>query len=167
MVERERIAELFDRYGDDVFRLALSYLGNRADAEDVCQNVFLRLADGEMTLLPGKEKAWLMTCTANACKNHLKSFWRRNVGELEESIPFRTQEERGLYEAVMALPAKYRAVIHLYYFEGYDQGEIGDILRISRTAVQTRMSRARAMLKKELSDDERALSEHDGAGDPV
>ena len=67
----------------------------------------------------------------------------------------------------MTLPAKYRAVIHLYYFEGYDQGEIAEILHISRTAVQTRMSRARAMLKKELSDDERALSEHDGAGEPV
>ena len=166
-MDRENIADLYRQYGDDVFRLALSYLGSRPDAEDICQTVFLKLAAGNVTLLPGREKAWLLTCTANACKNHLKSFWRRNVGELEESIPFRTQEERGLYEAVMALPAKYRAVIHLYYFEGYDQGEIGDILHISRTAVQTRMSRARAMLKKELSDDERTLSEHDGAGDPV
>ena len=166
-MERERVANLFGQYGDDVFRLALSYLGNRPDAEDVCQNVFLKLAGSGVTLLPGKEKAWLLTCTANACKNHLKSFWRRNVGELEESIPFRTEKDRGLYEVVMALPAKYRAVIHLYYFEGYDQGEIGDILHISRTAVQTRMSRARAMLKKELSDDERTLSEHDGAGRSV
>lgn len=163
-MEREQIAELFRQYGDDVFRLALSYLGSRADAEDVCQNVFLKLAAGGVTLLPGKEKAWLLTCAANACKNHLKSFWRRSVGELDESIPFRTQEDRGLYEAVMTLPANYRGVIHLYYFEGYSQGEIAEILHISRTAVQTRMSRARAMLKKELSDDERALSEHDGAG---
>lgn len=166
-MERERVADLFGQYGDDVFRLALSYLGNRPDAEDVCQNIFLKLAGSSVVLLPGKEKAWLLTCTANACKNHLKSFWRRNVGELDESISFRTQEDKGLYEAVMALPAKYRAVIHLYYFEGYDQGEIGDILHISRTAVQTRMSRARAMLKKELSDDERTLSEHDGADSSV
>ena len=166
-MDRERIEELFRQYGDDVFRLALSYLGSRADAEDVAQNVFLKLAAGKTTLLPGREKAWLLTCTSNACKNHLKSFWRRNVGGLDESIPFQTPEDRGLYEAVMTLPAKYRAVIHLYYFEGYDQGEIAEILHISRTAVQTRMSRARAMLKKELSDDERALSEHDGAGEPV
>lgn len=166
-MERERIAHLFRQYGDDVFRLALAYLGNRTDAEDVCQNVFLKLAAGNVILLPDKEKSWLLTCTANACKNHLRSFWRRNVGELDESIPFHTGEDRGLYEAVMALPANYRGVIHLYYFEGYDQGEIAEILHISRTAVQTRMSRARAMLKKELSDDERALSEHDGAGEPV
>lgn len=167
MVDRERIEELFRQYGDDVFRLALSYLGSRADAEDVAQNVFLKLAAGKVTLFPGKEKAWLLTCTANACRSHLKSFWNRNVGELDEALPFRDPEDRGLYEAVMALPPKYRAVIHLYYYEGYDQGEIGEILRISRTAVQTRMSRARTMLKKELSDDERTLSKHDGAGEPV
>lgn len=166
-MERERIAELFRQYGDDVFRLALSYLGNRSDAEDVCQNIFLKLSGGRVTLLPGKEKSWLLTCTANACKNHLKSFWRRNVEELDPSVPFRTQEDRDLYEAVMGLPGKYRAVIHLYYFEGYDQREIGDILHISRTAVQTRMSRARAMLKKELSDDEEPLSRYDGTGDHV
>ncbi len=166
-MEREKVAELFRQYGDDVFRLALSYLGNRPDAEDVCQNVFLRLVGSRVALLPEKEKSWLLTCTANACKNHLKSFWRRNVGELDEAIPFREPSDCDLYEAVMALPGKYRAVIHLYYFEGYDQREIGDILHISRTAVQTRMSRARAMLKKELSDDERTLSKHDGAGHPV
>ena len=66
----------------------------------------------------------------------------------------------------MALPPKYRAVVHLYYWEGYDQGEIADVLRISRTAVQTRMARARAMLKKELSDNEEGIPAHDGAGRP-
>lgn len=166
-MERERVEELFRAHGDDVFRLALSYLGSRPDAEDVCQTVFLRLAEGRAGPMPGKEKAWLLTCTANACKNHLRSFWYRNVGELNESIPFREPEDRALYDAVMALPPKYRAVIHLFYFEGYDQGEIGEILHISLTAVQTRMSRARAMLKKELSEDEGALSKDDGAGQSV
>ena len=143
----EDLAELFRQYGDDVFRLAYSYLGHRADAEDVCQSVFLRLAEGKTTLLPGQ----------------LRPFWRRNVGELDENLPFREDTDRAVWEAVMALPPKYRAVIHLYYWEGFPQGEIGDILHISRTAVQTRMQRARAMLKKELSDDE-GLPAHDGAG---
>lgn len=165
-VERETLTELFRTYADDVYRLAYSYLGNRADAEDVCQSVFLKLADGKTDLWPGREKAWLLTSTANVCKNHLKSFWKRNVGELDETIPFREASERELHEAVLALPPKYRAVIHLYYFEGYDQGEIGDILNLSRTAVQTRMSRARTMLKKELNDDEGTLSGHDGADQP-
>ena len=157
------LADLFRQYGDDVFRLAYSYMGNRADGEDVCQSVFLKLAEGKTVLLPGREKSWLLTCTANLCKSHLRSFWRRNVGELDESLPFRDDTDREVWDAVMALPPKYRAVVHLYYWEGYGQGEIGDILHISRTAVQTRMSRARDMLKKELSDDVR-LSAHDGAG---
>lgn len=162
-MDTEQLADLFRKYGDDVFRLAYSYLGSRADGEDVCQGVFLRLAEGKTTLLPGREKSWLLTCAANLCKSQLRSFWRRNVGELDESVPFRDDTDRELWDAVMALPPKYRAVIHLYYWEGYDQGEIGDILNISRTAVQTRMARARDMLRKELSGGEQLLA-HDGTG---
>ena len=158
-MEREELAELFQTYGTDVFRLAFSYLGSQADAEDVCQSVFLKLAEGR------QEKSWLLTCTANACKSHLRSFWYRNVGELDEAALFRDEEDRAVYAAVKALPPKYRAVVHLYYYEGYDQGEIGEILHISRTAVQTRMSRARAMLKKELNgDDGEEIPAYDGAG---
>lgn len=161
-VDRDRLAELFRRYGDDVYRLAYSYLGSRADAEDICQDVFLKLAGGGITLLPGKEKAWLLTCTANRCKSHLRSFWRRNVGELDESVPFREESDREVWDAVQRLPAKYRVVVHLCYWEGLDQGETGAILGLSRSAVQTRMSRARALLKKELSDDE-GLQAHDAS----
>ncbi len=153
---------LFRAYGNDVFRLAFSYLGNRPEAEDVCQDVFLKLAEGRTRLLPGREKAWLLTCAANACKNRLRSFWRRNVGPLDDTVPFRSREDSDLYRAVAALPPHYRAVIHLYYFEGYDQQEIADILRISRTAVQTRMSRARERLRKELCEDEGTIPAHDG-----
>lgn len=151
-MERDEIERLFDSYADDVFRLAYSYLGNRQDAEDICQNVFLKLTDGKTALSEGKEKPWLLTCTANACKNQLKSFWRKNVGELDDSIVFISPDDKLLHEAVMSLSPKYRAMIYLYYFEGYSQGEIADILSISLTAVQTRMSRAREILKKECSD---------------
>ena len=156
-MDRERVALMLTQYGDDVFRLAMSYLGNRQDAEDICQNVFLKVLNTKHEPLPDKEKAWLLTCTANACKNHLKSFWRKNVGELDETIAFTDSTDQTLYDAVMKLSPKYRVVIHLYYFEGYDQNEISEILHLTRTAVQTRMSRAREMLKKELTDDEGAL----------
>ena len=156
-MDRQQVMRLLGQFGDDVFRLAMSYLGNRQDAEDICQNVFLKALDTRCAPLPGKEKAWLLTCTANACKNHLKSFWKKNVGELDEAVSFTDKTDQTLYDAVMKLPPKYRAVIHLYYFEGYDQNEIGEILNLKRTTVQTRMSRAREMLKKELTDDEGAL----------
>ena len=123
----------------------------------------LKLAEGKAALLPGREKSWLLTCAANLCRSQLRSFWRRNVGELDESVPFKGESDRELWDAVMALPPKYRAVIHLYYWEGYDQGEIAEVLRVSRTAVQTRMARARDMLRKELSGNEQLLA-HDGTG---
>lgn len=163
-MDQKKLAELFRQYGDDVFRLAYSYLGSRADGEDVCQSVFLKLAEGKAVLLPGKEKSWLLSCAANLCRSQLRSFWRRNVGELDENLPFREEPDRAVWAAVQALPPKYRAVVHLYYWEGYDQGEIGDILHLSRTAVQTRMQRARAMLKKELSDNAEGIPAHDGTG---
>ena len=99
----------------------------------------------------GKEKAWLLKCTANACKDHLKSFWRKNVVALDDTITFTGEKERELWDAVNALAPKYRVVVHLYYYEGYTQNEIAEILQISKTVVQTRMSRARNQLKEVLS----------------
>lgn len=109
-MDKDTLAELFRRYGDDVFRLAYSYLGSRADGEDVCQTVFLKLAEGKTALLPGREKAWLLTCAANLCRSQLRSFWRRNVGALDESVPFPEPTGRAVWSAVQALPPKYRAV---------------------------------------------------------
>lgn len=150
-MEKLEVARLYDTYAQDVFRMALSYLQNRQDAEDICQAVFLKLLEKNVMLLPGKEKAWLLTCTANRCKNHLASFWRKNRQELDENMVFSDHRDRELWHTVAALPPKYRAVIHLYYYEGYQQDEIAQILGISRTAVQTRMQRARKLLEKELN----------------
>lgn len=152
-MEREEIARLYERYSQDVYRLALSYLGSCHDAEDICQSVFLQLLHKPTLLQPGKEKTWLLTCTANACKNQLKSFWRRNTQPLEDDRPvFIHDAHWELWEAVQRLKPGYRACIHLYYYEGYSQEQIASILKLSRTAVQTRMQRARALLKKELED---------------
>ena len=150
-MERSEVAQLYELYSQDVFRLALSYLRNRQDAEDICQNVFLRLMNSNTLLMRGKEKAWLLTCTANACKNLLNTFWRRNVQELDESISFADASSQELWTALGVLTPKYRALLHLYYYEGYSQGEIAEILNISRTAVQSRMSRAREQLRKEMN----------------
>ena len=151
-MEKQQVSVLYDTYSKDVYRLALSWLHSTHDAEDILQSVFLKLLDKDITLFPEKEKAWLLTCTANACKNHLRSFWKRNVQPLDEKMVLQTDEDRSLWEAVGKLKPTYRGVIHLYYYEGYDQEEIAQILGISRTAVQTRMQRAREQLKKELNE---------------
>ena len=84
-MEKQEVAKLYDIYAQDVYRLALSYLYHSQDAEDVCHSVFLTLVEKDVTLFPGKEKAWLLKCTANACKNHLKSFWKQHTEELEHA----------------------------------------------------------------------------------
>lgn len=148
-----RLSELFALYGDDVYRFAYSFTRHAADAEDVCQSVFCRLAEGRTELEPGKEKAWLLACTANACKNRFRFLKRWASLPLEAAADVPGEDGRAVLEAVLSLPEKYRVPVHLYYYEGYSQGEIADILGLRLTAVQTRMQRARAMLKEVLSDE--------------
>lgn len=150
-MDKWEVGKLYDTYAQDVYRLSLSYLRNTQDAEDVCHGVFLTLVEKDIALFPGKEKAWLLKAAANACKNHLKSFWKLNREELDDRMVFADDGDRELWAIVGTLPPKYRAVIHLYYYEGYPQDEIARILGITRTAVQTRMQRARNLLEKELN----------------
>ena len=152
-MEQTEVMRLYDAYADDVFRLALSYLHNRQEAEDVCQSVFMKLLCCRRPPQAGREKPYLLTCTANACKDQLRSFRKRRVTQLEDGVAFAEEADRGLWEALQSLKPAHRAVLHLYYYEGYAQDEIANILHLSRTAVQTRMSRARAQLKEVLKDE--------------
>lgn len=147
------IGALFCAYQDSVFRLALSYTCSVQDAEDICQTVFLKLLHAA-NLQPGKEKAWLMQVTANESRNLLRSFWRRNVGSLDEllevTLPLRTSKDSELFAQVMALDTKYRVVLYLYYYEGFSTAEIARLTHSSKTAVTTRLQRARDKLKTNL-----------------
>jgi RNA polymerase sigma-70 factor (ECF subfamily) len=113
----------------------------------------MKLLTRGIRLSPEKEKAFLLTCTANACKDLLRSFWRTHTQPLDDVIIHVTESDKSLWEAIGKLPPKYRVVIHLYYYEGYSQKQIAEILKISRAAVQARMDRARTQLEKELRID--------------
>ena len=166
-MDKQEVSRLFHAYKDDVYRLALSYLCSRQDAEDICQTVFLQLLETDVTLFPGKEKAWLLTCTANRCKSQLRSLRRHRQEPLDEAFVISREEDRQVLAAVMALPPKYRIPIHLFYFEGYSQEQIAGILNLTRTNVQTRMARARAMLRKELTEYDESLFPPDGRSDTL
>ncbi len=99
------------------------------------------------------EKAWLLRVTVNHCKNHLASAWFRKRADLDEGIPALDNAELEVVSAVAALPAKYRAVVHLYYFEGYSTKEIAEILHSRPNTVSSRLSRARALLAKALKEE--------------
>ena len=146
----EADAERFVRtYADLILRLCLSHGLSRADAQDICQELFLKLLAARRTFTSEEhEKAWLLRVTVNHCKNHLASAWFRKRADLDEGIPALDNAELEVVSAVAALPAKYRAVVHLYYFEGYSTKEIAEILHSRPNTVSSRLSRARALLAK-------------------
>ena len=152
---------LAEQYRDRLFAAAFQVCGNAADAEDAAQEALLRyhLSDKEFE---NQEhiRAWLLRVAVNWAKNISRSFWRRNTLPLEEymeTLTFDCQESREIFREVMALPEKYRLVIHLYYYEDYSVEEIGRILGIRVSNVKVRLSRGRQMLKatlQEVWDDE-------------
>lgn len=148
----ENITELFRCYRDDVYRLAVSYTRSPQEAEDVCQTVFLKLLEGQ-NISPGKEKAWLMQVTANQCRSLLRSHWWKRTAPLDESLTVAAPEGGDVLRAVLGLAPKYRVVVYLHYYEGYATGEIAKMLKISQSAVTTRLSRARAALKEQIGED--------------
>ena len=147
----QNIESLFQSYKDDVYRLALSYTKSIQEAEDVCQTVFLKLLE-QKQIAPGKERAWLMQVTANTCRNLLRSAWWKRTVPMEETLPVMDPQYTDTWEKVMALPPKYRVMIYLRYYEELSTKEMAQLLHISQSAVTTRLSRARQMLKTALEE---------------
>ena len=138
-----------------VFRVALHVTGQRQDAEDAVQEVFLRLYTRERDFAsPEHLRRWLIRVTVNLCRDNLKSPWRKRRVDLKQ-LPepsFHQVEQRELYREVMALPEKYRTVLDLFYYEELSTREIGEVLGIRQSAVTTRLNRAREHLKKRLRE---------------
>ncbi len=156
MFTREQFTSLAQKHMDMIFRLAYSYLRSREEADDVTQNVLLALWRTDKTFESGEHvRAWLIRVTVNECKKILRSPWRKRSEPLEDyenTLAFETDRDRDLYEAIMALDRKYRAVIVLYYYEGYSIAEIGHLLGIPDPTVGTRLARARERLKNMLTE---------------
>ena len=148
------IERVVNEYATMLLRVAYSQLNNRTEAEDAVQEVLLKYMEKAPVFQSEEhEKAWLLRVTVNHCKNHLASAWFRKRADLDEGIPALDNAELGVVSAVAALPAKYRAVVHLYYFEGYSTKEIAEILHSRPNTVSSRLSRARALLAKALKEE--------------
>jgi RNA polymerase sigma-70 factor (ECF subfamily) len=130
---------------------------NRADADDVTQDVFLKYHTTDMDYESEEHiRAWLIRVAINRAKDIAGSFWRRNKVAWEEymdDLPFETPEDKGLFEAVMRLPDKYRVVIHLFYYEDYSVEEIAQILKSPTGTVKSQLSRGRMLLKNMLEEE--------------
>lgn len=157
----ETLEATLDQYGDMIVRLAFSCLKSREDAEDVLQDVMLKMLENQPAFESGEhEKAWLIRVTINICRNRLRSPWRRHK-ELDETLPEDTgngqweavlKEESGVMAAVLALPEKYREVIHLFYYEDYSIIQISKILHKKESTIRSLLHRARNLLKESLKE---------------
>lgn len=142
-------------YADLILRLSLSYGLSRQDAQDICQELFLKLLSTHQTFSGAEhEKAWVIRATGNACKNLKRAaHWSRRA-DLDEAqslvSPSASTQDHDLLELVRSLPEKYRLVISLYYYEGYSAEEIAQLLHQSPAAIRKRLERARKQMKIEL-----------------
>lgn len=154
MRSEEEANRAIELYADTVKRICVVHLKNRADTEDIFQNVFLKyILSSEVFENPEHEKAWLIKVTVNACRDLLRNVFRKRTVSLDTLIekPQAEQEElQEVLEAVLSLPSKYKDVVYLYYYEGYKAEEIGRILGKNVNTVYTLLTRARKLLKERL-----------------
>ena len=151
MQKENVIKEKIEEYADMVYRIALTRCGIVENAEDVFQEVFMKLAEKNPKFESKEhEKAWLIRVTINLTKNMNTAAWNKKVVSLDENITFETKEQNDVFQAVCDLPQNYRTVIYLLYYEGYKVKEISELMKKSEGTIKTWLFRAREMLKQNL-----------------
>ncbi len=162
IVHNRPAEETFNRkyaqYADLLYRIAFLQLGNQCDAEDVLQEVFIKLLYKAPSFKDEQyEKAWLIRVTQNKCRDFRRAhaFRQPSLEESRFADTAATEENRDMLSvraAVLSMPQNYKTVILLYYYEGYSVSEIAKILRMSPSAVKMRLQRGREFLKLELEE---------------
>lgn len=153
---QEDFSQKYDTYSSMIFKIAMTYMGNTADAEDVMQEVFMRLLYKSPKFKDTEyEKRWIIRTTSNVCKDILKRFDRKLSLNIEDvigylSVPF----EYSNAEILFSLKPEYRMVLYLRYYDNYSVEEISDILSISVSAVKMRLKRGRDKLKLDIEKGE-------------
>lgn len=150
--------ELYDKYATDVLRVCYFYLGDRQKAEDVCQDVFVRLITNAPVLQEGREKAWLLKVALNRCRDLWRGAWARRVvlgSPVFELIPAPDEiselaDKQEMMEAINRLPATFKEVILLHYYQGYGITEIAEMLELPEGTISSRLSRGRKKLESIL-----------------
>ena len=153
MIDNSEFTRIVKTYTDTVYRVALNSLKDPSRADDVTQEVFLRLYKAKNVPLEDEHiKAWLIRVAINECKRVFSSPWNRNVSldALDPHSNTQSLENAEVLELVMELPPKYRTAVYLHYYEGYSTKEMSSLLGVSQSAVCTRLERARKKLKQTL-----------------
>lgn len=164
-MSEDMLGRAISLYGNSLFRYAVLYLGNRHNAEDACQETYIRYylyikKHGEKAYADTKhEQAWLYRVLTNICKNMLNSWWNRKTDAVEEEIfheqtggnveeeAMRKQEEGMLLSFVNKLTKPLKEVVLLYYYSGFSTSEISEMLKIPKGTVRSRLDSARNKLQ--------------------
>lgn len=151
-----QFTELTTQYIDTVYRVALSWVKDPSEAEDVTQTVFLKLYQEPKPFASNDHvKHWLIRVTINECKKQFRNPFHKaeDIADYANALGFEQPEHSDLYDGVMALPKKYRLPIFLYYYEGYSIRELSKLLSIPMPTAATRLRRGREQLKRFLQED--------------
>lgn len=150
--------EAVERHRDMVFRLAYTYLRDPADADDVTQDVFVKLLRSGKRF-EGDEhlRYWLVRVTINECKSLFRKPWRRveDIEAYAETLQAPSEQHRDLLVRVMRLPEKYRVPMVLHYYIGHSTDEVARAIKVPAATVRTRLARGRARLKSMLEGETR------------
>lgn len=153
--KEKEFTKIYNLYVNDIFRLCFTYLKNISDTEDAVQEVFVKLLRYKGTFESEEHiKAWLIVTASNYCKDFLKHWWRKrkNIDDYAEIIGKEKIQVDEMMELIMNLPDKYKTVIYLYYYEGYNSRQIAKMLHKPEGTIRSYLSSARRMLKEELSE---------------
>ena len=150
--------EIYEKYATDVLRVSYFYLGDRQKAEDVCQDVFVRLITNAPVLQEGREKAWLLKVALNRCRDLWRGAWVKRVilgSPAFELIPApdeidKLADQQEIMGAIHQLPASFREVILLHYYQGYVITEIAETMDLPEGTISSRLSRGRKKLESIL-----------------
>lgn len=150
------IEQIYQRQVDSVYRVAMMYLKNQPDAEDVTQQAFINLMNKPVEFeSPAHERAWLIVTVSNLCKNQLSHWYRKQRTDYEAVAPIlqtSDPEISHVLEQVLNLPDEYKTIIYMYYYEGYSTKEISHYLKINESTLRSRMQKARQLLRLELEE---------------
>ena len=151
MEEKHRTVE---KYFDMIYRLAFSQVKNREHADEVVQEVFLRFLKTDKNFESDEHiKAWLIRVTINCGHNVFSNSWHKRTVPLfenENDSSVEMEEKSDIYYAVMELPPKYSAVIHLFYYEDMSIDDISKHLKLNPSTVKSQLSRGRKILREKL-----------------
>ncbi|MBR6172538.1 MAG: RNA polymerase sigma factor [Eubacterium sp.] len=148
------LTEIYNRHSKMLYRICFAYMKNAADTEDAVQETFFRLIrKGPAFKSSEHEKAWLIRTAENICKNMLKHWWRKRE-DLEAHMELYTEDKDtvDILSAIFNLPDKYKTVVYLYYFEGYNNAEIAEILKKPSSTIRNHLREARLLLRDRLDD---------------